>query len=48
MKLEGRYGRNKKSLSDEDQLKLATSCVAIVGCGGLGGYIAEELIQNSI
>ena len=48
MKLEGRYGRNKKTLSDEDQLKLATSCVAIVGCGGLGGYIAEELARIGV
>lgn len=48
MKLEGRYGRNKKTLSDEDQLKLATSSVAIVGCGGLGGYIAEELARIGV
>ncbi|ODA39947.1 HesA/MoeB/ThiF family protein [Desulfosporosinus sp. BG] len=48
MKLKGRYGRNKKTLSDEDQLKLATSCVAIVGCGGLGGYIAEELARIGV
>lgn len=48
MKFEGRYGRNKKTLSDEDQLKLATSCVAIVGCGGLGGYIAEELARIGV
>ena len=48
MKLEGRYGRNKKTLSDEDQLKLAASSVAIVGCGGLGGYIAEELARIGV
>jgi len=48
MKIEGRYARNKKTLSDEDQLKLATSCVAIVGCGGLGGYIAEELARVGV
>ena len=48
MQLEGRYERNKKTLSDEDQLKLATSCVAIVGCGGLGGYIAEELVRIGV
>jgi len=48
MKLEGRYARNRKTLSDEDQLKLATSCVAIVGCGGLGGYIAEELARIGV
>ena len=48
MKLEGRYVRNRKTLSDEDQLKLSTSCVAIVGCGGLGGYIAEELARIGV
>jgi len=48
MKLEGRYARNKKTLSDEDQLKLSNSCVAIVGCGGLGGYIAEELARIGV
>ena len=48
MKLEGRYARNRKTLSDEDQLKLSTSCVAIVGCGGLGGYIAEELARIGV
>lgn len=48
MKLEGRYGRNKKTLSDEDQLKLANSCVAIVGCGGLGGSIAEQLARIGV
>lgn len=48
MKLDGRYARNKKTLSDEDQLKLSTSCVAIVGCGGLGGYIAEELARIGV
>ncbi|MHB8075140.1 HesA/MoeB/ThiF family protein [Desulfosporosinus fructosivorans] len=48
MKIEGRYARNRKTLSDEDQLKLSTSCVAIVGCGGLGGYIAEELARIGV
>ena len=48
MKFEGRYGRNKKTLTDVDQLKLANSCVAVVGCGGLGGYIAEELVRLGV
>ena len=48
MKFEGRYARNRKTLSEEDQLKLSTSCVAIVGCGGLGGYIAEELARIGV
>ncbi|SHH99986.1 HesA/MoeB/ThiF family protein [Desulfosporosinus lacus] len=48
MTIEGRYVRNKKTLTDEDQHKLANSCVAIVGCGGLGGYIAEELARIGV
>ena len=48
MKFKDRYARNKKTLSDEDQTKLATSCVAIIGCGGLGGYIAEEFARIGI
>jgi molybdopterin/thiamine biosynthesis adenylyltransferase len=48
MNFEGRYGRNRKTLSDDDQNRLATSCVAIVGCGGLGGYIAEELARIGV
>jgi len=48
MAIDDRYARNKKSLSDEDQDKLAASCAAIVGCGGLGGYIAEELARIGV
>lgn len=48
MKFEGRYQRNSKTLSEEDQLKLAASSVAIVGCGGLGGYIAEEFARIGV
>lgn len=40
-----RYTRNRQTISEQDQLKLASSTVAIVGCGGLGGYIAEELTR---
>lgn len=43
-----RYQRNYKSLSLEDQSKLAESTVAIVGCGGLGGSMAEELSRLGI
>lgn len=48
MNLEDRYVRNKKTISDEDQHKLRNSCVAIVGCGGLGGYIAEQLARIGV
>jgi molybdopterin-synthase adenylyltransferase len=43
-----RYQRNYKSISVEDQGKLACSTVAIVGCGGLGGSIAEEFSRLGI
>ncbi|WP_088227318.1 HesA/MoeB/ThiF family protein [Desulfosporosinus sp. FKB] len=48
MVFEGRYRRNKKTLTDEDQQKLANSAVAIVGCGGLGGHIAEQLARIGV
>jgi molybdopterin/thiamine biosynthesis adenylyltransferase len=48
MNFADRYSRNKKSISEEDQAKLATSTEAIVGCGGLGGYIAEELARLGV
>lgn len=43
-----RYDRNKSSISSLDQQKLGTFCVAVVGLGGLGGYIAEELARIGI
>lgn len=48
MRLADRYQRNKKTISEADQAKLALSTVAIVGCGGLGGYIAEELARLGV
>lgn len=43
-----RYQRNYKSISVEDQAKLAESTVAIVGCGGLGGSMAEEFSRLGV
>jgi molybdopterin/thiamine biosynthesis adenylyltransferase len=43
-----RYQRNYKTISIEDQAKLAASTVAIVGCGGLGGNMAEEFARLGI
>lgn len=43
-----RYQRNYKTISLEDQVKLAASTVAIVGCGGLGGSMAEELSRLGV
>ena len=43
-----RYDRNKNCISAQEQQKLGTFCVAIVGLGGLGGYIAEELARIGV
>lgn len=36
-----RYTRNEQMLSKEENLRLREFRIAIVGCGGLGGYLAE-------
>lgn len=38
-----RYARNMKTLSFEENNSLKHFKVCVVGCGGLGGYIIEEL-----
>ena len=38
-----RYERNMMTLSPEENAKLATFKVFVAGCGGLGGYVIEEL-----
>lgn len=48
VQLPPRYQRNYKSLSVEDQAKLGNSTVAIVGCGGLGGSLAEEFAHLGV
>lgn len=39
----GRYDRNMLCLSEEENNSLRHKTVAVVGCGGLGGYIIEML-----
>lgn len=39
----GRYDRNMLCLSQEENSALRHKTVAVVGCGGLGGYIIEML-----
>jgi molybdopterin/thiamine biosynthesis adenylyltransferase len=46
--LPARYQRNRKALSVLDQLTLFRSSVAVVGCGGLGGYVIEELARLGV
>lgn len=43
-----RYKRNQKTITSEEQLKLLNSHVAIIGCGGLGGHVAESLARVGI
>ena len=46
--LPARYSRNRKALSTEEQHRLFRSAVAVVGCGGLGGYVIEELARLGV
>src|SRR5512145_2203557 len=46
--LPGRYRRNRETVSTEDQLRLCRSRVAVIGCGGLGGYLIEELARLGV
>ncbi|HSV88649.1 MAG TPA: HesA/MoeB/ThiF family protein [Bacteroidales bacterium] len=43
-----RYIRNEKMLSPAENQRLRTFKVAVVGCGGLGGYIIEMLTRLGI
>lgn len=43
-----RYKRNQNTISPSSQLKLLNSSVAIIGCGGLGGHIAENLARIGV
>jgi molybdopterin/thiamine biosynthesis adenylyltransferase len=46
--LPARYQRNRAMISIEQQLSLLRSKVAVFGCGGLGGYIIEELARLGV
>jgi len=46
--LPARYLRNRETLSQTDQISLFKSRVAVIGCGGLGGYIIEALARIGI
>jgi molybdopterin/thiamine biosynthesis adenylyltransferase len=43
-----RYLRNLGTLGWEGQIRLLGSCVAVVGCGGLGGYVIEGLTRSGV
>lgn len=46
--LPARYQKNRKTFSKDDQYKLFKGKVAVIGCGGLGGYLIEELARLGI
>lgn len=46
--LPARYQRNQSMLSVDDQLQIFRSQVVVIGCGGLGGYIIEELARLGV
>ncbi len=43
-----RYLRNRQTITTEKQLRLLQSHVAVIGCGGIGGYVIEELARTGI
>ena len=46
--MQARYERNIPSLTEEESQLLRAKKVAIVGCGGLGGYIIEQLARLGV
>ena len=46
--LPARYQRNRTTLTQSGQLELFRSRVAVIGCGGLGGYVIEELARLGV
>jgi len=46
--LPARYQRNRNMVSIAGQLQLFRSSVAVIGCGGLGGYVIEELARLGV
>ncbi len=46
--LKARYDRNFNTLSLEEQQKLGTSNVIVIGLGGLGGSVCEMLARVGI
>jgi molybdopterin/thiamine biosynthesis adenylyltransferase len=46
--LPARYQRNRNTLSIEQQLAISLTRVAVIGCGGLGGYVIEELARLGV
>jgi molybdopterin/thiamine biosynthesis adenylyltransferase len=43
-----RYLRNRETISLTDQMNLLRGHAAVIGCGGLGGYVIEELARLGV
>ena len=43
-----RYQRNRPIISEEEQARLREKTVAVIGVGGLGGYICEHLVRSGV
>jgi molybdopterin/thiamine biosynthesis adenylyltransferase len=46
--LPSRYQRNRQTIATTGQFSLFRSKVAVIGCGGLGGYVIEELSRLGV
>jgi molybdopterin-synthase adenylyltransferase len=46
--LPARYQRNRKTISVAEQMRIFGAHVAVIGCGGLGGYVIEELARLGV
>jgi len=46
--LDSRYEKNMGTIGADGQRKLSGSCAAVIGCGGLGGWIIELLARAGI
>ncbi len=46
--METRYSRNIPAVSPEEQAMLKDRRVLVLGCGGLGGYIIENLLRMGV
>ncbi len=46
--LPARYAKNRAIINTQQQRALFDGTVAVVGCGGLGGYVVEELARLGV
>ena len=46
--MEARYSRNLPALSEAECLKLQKKRILVVGCGGLGGHIIDQLARIGV